>query len=397
MARTYRIEADGGSRGNPGPAAFGTVVTDAVTGEVLAELAEYLGVATNNVAEYSGALAGLSYIHSLDPTARIEVRMDSKLVVEQMSGRWKIKHEDMRALAIKVRDAHPPEYVNYIWIPREENKAADALVNEVLDSVKENGSATISRLSEFSEFADVIGDVQEEEILEELAESPLPNVMVGWADVGVPTYTHLARHGATAYSLEKRFSGLGGADLPLAPIGVAQAEALALELAERGEITRIISSPLLRTQQTAQIVAGATGLAVEIIDDFAECSFGDWDGLTFTEVRTRWPDEMQEWLASTSVAPPGGESFDQCRVRVDRARKQVLARYPGEHVLVVAHVSPIKLLVGLAIDAPLHSVYRMELRPCSITSLAWFPEGNASMFSFSESSHLRGVEVPDGT
>jgi probable phosphoglycerate mutase len=144
-------------------------------------------------------------------------------------------------------------------------------------------------------------------------------------------------------------------------------------------------------------VAAATGLAVEIIDDFAECSFGDWDGFTFTEVRTRWPNEMQEWLASTSVAPPGGESFDQCRDRVDRARKEVLARYPGEHVLVVAHVSPIKLLVGLAIDAPLHSVYRMELRPCSITSLAWFPEGNASMFSFSESSHLRGVEVPDGT
>jgi len=394
MARRFIIEADGGSRGNPGPAAYGAVVTDATTGEVLAELAEYLGVATNNVAEYSGALAGLGHVHAVDPTAQVEVRMDSKLVVEQMSGRWKIKHEDMRALAFKVRDAHPAALVTYTWIPREQNKAADALVNEVLDSVKANGSSVISRVNGFE---DVIGDAQEDEVLEILAESKAPNVMVGWADAGVATYTHLARHGATAYSLEKRFSGSGGADLPLAPIGIAQAEALAVELAERGEITRIVSSPLLRTRQTAQIVARATDLEIEIVDEFAECAFGDWDGLTFKEVRTRWPDEMQEWLASTSVAPPGGESFDTCKERVDRGRMKVLSNHPGEHVLVVAHVSPIKLLVGLAIDAPLHSIYRMELRPCSITSLAWFPEGNASMFSFSESSHLRGVEVPDGT
>lgn len=394
MARHFIVEADGGSRGNPGPAAYGTVVTDAATGEVLAELAEYLGVATNNVAEYSGALAGLRFVHDLDPMGHVVVRMDSKLVVEQMSGRWKIKHEDMRALAILVRDAHPADLVAYTWIPREQNKTADSLVNEVLDSVRANGSTVISRVNGF---ADVIGDVEEDEVLEVIAESAAPNVMVGWADAGIATYTHLARHGATAYSLEKRFSGSGGADLPLAPIGVAQAEALAIELAERGEITRIVSSPLLRTRQTAEIVARATDLDIEIVDEFAECSFGEWDGLTFKEVRARWPEHMQEWLASTSVAPPGGESFDACRDRVDVGRRRVLASHPGEHVLVVAHVSPIKLLVGMAIDAPLHSVYRMELRPCSITSLAWFPAGNASMFSFSEASHLRGVEVPDGT
>ena len=394
MARSYIVEADGGSRGNPGPSAYGAVVFDASTGEVIAELAAYLGIATNNVAEYSGALAGLTHVHSIDPQGRVEVRMDSKLVVEQMSGRWKIKHEDMRSLAIQVRDAHAAALVSYTWIPREKNKAADALVNEVLDSVKENGATVISRLDGFS---DVIGDAQEDEALEVLAEVAVPNVMVGWADIGVATVTHLARHGATAYSLEKRFSGYGGADLPLAPIGVAQAEALAIELAERGEITRIVSSPLLRTRQTAHIVARATDLEIEIIDDFAECAFGEWDGLTFKEVRAQWPDHMREWLASTSVAPPGGESFDRCRQRVDRGRKQVLLNHPGEHVLVVAHVSPIKLLVGMAVDAPIHSVYRMELRPCSITSLAWFPEGNASMLSFSEASHLRGVDVPDGT
>ncbi|HET9899643.1 MAG TPA: reverse transcriptase-like protein, partial [Actinomycetes bacterium] len=90
------VEADGGSRGNPGPAAYGTVVKDADSGAVLTEIAEYLGTASNNVAEYNGLLAGLRAAHDIDPQARIEVRMDSKLVVEQMSGRWKIKHPDMR-------------------------------------------------------------------------------------------------------------------------------------------------------------------------------------------------------------------------------------------------------------------------------------------------------------
>ena len=84
MARRLIVEADGGSRGNPGPAASGTVVRDADTGQVLAELAEFLDVVTNNVAEYSGAIAGLKFAHDLDPEAEVEVRLDSKLVVEQM-------------------------------------------------------------------------------------------------------------------------------------------------------------------------------------------------------------------------------------------------------------------------------------------------------------------------
>ena len=96
------------------------------------------------------------------------------------------------------------------------------------------------------------------------------------------------------------------------------------------------------------------------------------------------------------IAPPGGESFAACRQRVDAARRRIIEQHHGERVLVVAHVTPIKLLVGLAVDAPLHSLYRMELSPCSLTTLAWFPDGNASMFSFSESAHLRDLRSPDG-
>jgi ribonuclease HI len=133
MARRFIVEADGGSRSNPGEAAFGAVVFDADTREVVAERGERIGIASNNVAEYSGLIAGLEAVRELDPEAQVDVRMDSKLVVEQMSGRWKIKHPDMRTLALRARDILPPQNVTYTWIPRAENGAADALVNDALD------------------------------------------------------------------------------------------------------------------------------------------------------------------------------------------------------------------------------------------------------------------------
>ncbi|MFJ1970971.1 bifunctional RNase H/acid phosphatase [Streptomyces sp. NPDC087903] len=132
--REFIVEADGGSRGNPGPAGYGSVVLDAATGETLAEAAEYIGVATNNVAEYRGLLAGLRAAHDLDPSAQVHVRMDSKLVVEQMSGRWKIKHPAMKPLATEASRVFPPSRVTYEWIPRERNKHADRLANEAMDA-----------------------------------------------------------------------------------------------------------------------------------------------------------------------------------------------------------------------------------------------------------------------
>jgi ribonuclease H / adenosylcobalamin/alpha-ribazole phosphatase len=133
-ARRLLVQADGGSRGNPGPAGYGAVVKDAATGDVLVEVAAAIGTATNNVAEYGGLLAGLRAAAEIDPEARVEVRMDSKLVVEQMSGRWKIKHENMRRLAMQARDAMPYENVTYTWVPRAENSHADRLANEAMDA-----------------------------------------------------------------------------------------------------------------------------------------------------------------------------------------------------------------------------------------------------------------------
>ncbi|HET9021667.1 MAG TPA: reverse transcriptase-like protein, partial [Ornithinibacter sp.] len=132
MSRRLTVEADGGSRGNPGVAGYGALVRDTDTGALLAERAEPLGTASNNVAEYRGLIAGLQAAAAVDPAAEVLVRMDSKLVVEQMSGRWKIKHEDMRRLALQARDlvagfTRAGGSVRFEWIPRAENKDADAL------------------------------------------------------------------------------------------------------------------------------------------------------------------------------------------------------------------------------------------------------------------------------
>jgi ribonuclease H / adenosylcobalamin/alpha-ribazole phosphatase len=138
MTRRLLIEADGGSRGNPGLAGYGAVVRDALTGEVLAELSEAIGRATNNVAEYSGLVAGLRAAAKIAPGADTEVRMDSKLVVEQMSGRWKIKHPDMRPLAMQASQAaRGLGRVTYTWVPRERNTHADLLANKAMDSVSQ--------------------------------------------------------------------------------------------------------------------------------------------------------------------------------------------------------------------------------------------------------------------
>jgi probable phosphoglycerate mutase len=133
--RRLIVEADGGSRGNPGPAAFGAVVRDAMTGEVLAETAQTLGVTTNNVAEYRGLIAGLLAARDIEPDAWVEARLDSKLVVEQMSGRWKIKNAALQQLALEASRILPRTRVSYTWVPRARNAHADRLLNAALDGV----------------------------------------------------------------------------------------------------------------------------------------------------------------------------------------------------------------------------------------------------------------------
>jgi probable phosphoglycerate mutase len=386
--RRFILEADGGSRGNPGPAAYGTVVRDAETDTVLRELAEHIGTASNNVAEYRGLIAGLQAVRELDPDAVVDARLDSKLVVEQMSGRWKIKHPDMRVLALQAREILPPGRVTYSWVPRERNRHADRLANEALDAAA-RGESWSPGASTAEIDSRPAGVVVEEAEVEGAEVEPPPRTLVGWdASLGEPSTFLLLRHGATDHTVDKRFSGFGGEDPPLSPEGERQALAVAERLARDGGVEAVVSSPMRRARQTADLVATALGLDVREVDGVRECAFGEWEGLTFAEVKQGWPGELAAWLADPAVAPPGGESFADVRRRVQVARDQMLARYPARTVLVVTHVTPIKLLVRAALDAPMSVLYRMELTPASLTEVHWFPNGTASLRRFNDGAHL---------
>jgi probable phosphoglycerate mutase len=371
VGRRLVVEADGGSRGNPGPAAYGAVVRDAVTGEVLVEVADHIGTASNNVAEYRGVIAGLTAAKGIDPDAQVEVRLDSKLVVEQLSGRWQVKHPDMRVLARQALAVWPGGDVTYTWVPRERNKHADRLVNEALDAGAAGRPWTPRALP--------VPPALEVPSVEAPA-----NRLVGWApDPGPPTTFRLLRHGQTEHTREKRFSGSGGADPGLTDVGLGQARA-ALALLRGRPVDTVVASPLRRTRETAAVVAAVLGHEVRVEDGLRECAFGEWEGLTFAEVEEGWPDELAAWLGSTAVTPPGGESFDEVAARVRRTRDRLIARHPGRALLLVTHVTPIKTLVRLALDAPAQALFRMELAPASLTTVAWFGDGNASLRAFNE-------------
>ena len=343
MTRRVVVEADGGSRGNPGPAGYGAVVRDAETGEVLAERKESLGRTTNNVAEYRGLIAGLQAAAELGATS-VAVRLDSKLIVEQMNGRWQVKHAGLRPLAreaVALRGRFPE--ITFDWIPREQNKHADRLANEAMDIAAGRPPVPVR---------------------------PVMDVPAWAPPTGTPTRLILVRHASTQHSAQRRFSGRN--DLPLSPAGERQAAALADRAKSFGDVAAVVSSPLSRARQTADRIAGALGLGVDISDGMIETDFGAWEGLTIDEVQRRWPDELTAWFATPDGAPPG----------------ELIAARPGATVVVVSHVTPIKTLIRVALDAPVAAMTRMHLDPASVSIADYFADGTPSVRLLNDTSHL---------
>jgi probable phosphoglycerate mutase len=353
------VEADGGARGNPGPAGFGAVVRDAASRAVLAERSEAIGKTTNNVAEYRGLIAGLAAAAELGART-VSVRMDSRLVVEQMNGNWKVKDTALRelnrqALALRARF----DEVSFEWVPREQNRHADRLANEAMDRAAGKQPRRPGAVMPAS---------------------------LGWsAPTGRPTRLILVRHGATDHSLEKRFSGRNA--LELDETGCRQAATLAAR--SFGEVAAVVSSPLPRAVQTAEAIAARMGLAVEHVDDLAEADFGAWEGLTFAEVRAQDAAALDAWLASPDVAPPGGESFTSVGKRVRRGREKIVAAHPESTVVAVSHVSPIKLLIRFALDAPASALFRLYIDTGSVSIIDYYADGNTSVQLVNDTSHLR--------
>jgi broad specificity phosphatase PhoE/ribonuclease HI len=358
------VEADGGSRGNPGPAGYGSVVWSADHGTVLAESKQAIGRATNNVAEYRGLIAGLEEAVRLGAT-EVEVLMDSKLVVEQMSGRWQVKHPDLIALhqqatALAARFDH----TSFAWMSRSKNSHADRLANEAMDA-----AAELATEAEASNAA-------------QTAASP-----AGWTGArGAATRLLLLRHGQTELSTQRRYSGRGNP--ALTDVGRRQAEAAAQFIAQRGGVAAVVTSPLQRAYDTAAAAAKALGLDVTADDDLIETDFGSWEGLTFAEAAERDPELHRTWLRDTSIVPPDGESFDSVLERVQRVRKRLMAEHAGETVLVVSHVTPIKTMLRLALDAGPGILYRLHLDLASLSIAEFYPDGASSVRLVNETSYL---------
>ncbi|MFE2997171.1 bifunctional RNase H/acid phosphatase [Nocardia sp. NPDC059246] len=394
------VEADGGSRGNPGPAGYGAVVWDAERVQVLAERKEFLGVTTNNVAEYRGLIAGLEAAAELG-AREVSVRMDSKLVVEQMSGRWKVKHEAMIPLADRARRLVAGfDRVSFTWIPRKENSHADRLANEAMDDAdtvaevrtalandRAAGPTSVESGSAVGEIAAAVagGVVEVPETAGSAAGSTAHSP--GWTGaVGRPTRLLLLRHGQTELSVQRRYSGRGNP--PLTELGQEQAANAAAMLARKGGIEAIVCSPLGRAKETAEAAGRALGLPVRVLDGLTETDFGAWEGMTFPEARERDPELHGRWLGDPSIPAPGGESFDQVRERVEAVRRDLVALYPGANVLVVSHVTPIKTLLQLALGVGPSLLYRLHLDLASLSIAEFYPDGGSSVRLVNDTSYL---------
>ncbi len=401
MPRRLVIEADGGSRGNPGVAGYGALVRDPVSGVLLAQRAAPLGKESNNVAEYSGLIAGLQAVLdlSLETDASIQVLMDSKLVVEQMAGRWKIKHADMRRLALEARDlVRQIEWaggtVDYQWIPRERNGAADALSNQGMDGehVRIDGAEVA---------APVFGDARTPESTAQRAMKARPPAM------GDPVRLVLVRHGVTDFTLASKLDGRGGADPELHDRGLAQAQAVAGAVARyveelnedvvsRGDAdtgreasTTVITSSLRRAQQTGAAIAEALGVTPQVDADWDEQNFGDWDGRSMKDLAETAYDDLLLLRADADYGRPGGESHRQLAQRVNEAWMRAIE--VGGTVVIASHRKPLMCVLAHILGIDHERIWSIATAPCSLTAIDVWPDGGVSVAFVNDTHHLRDV------
>lgn len=425
------VEADGGSRGNPGVAGYGALVRTA-EGVLLAERAAPLGQASNNVAEYSGLIAGLQAVLDLGLAAgaQVEVRMDSKLVVEQMSGRWKIKHADMRRLALQARDLAGQiraagGVVGYVWIPRAENADADALSNDGMDGRtvhrdhieapatprpapepdslfdlpgEDAGSATSTTASSTTtapEPATDLPDPQEPTFGDSRA--PVGEVLFSTETeptLDGPCHIVLVRHGVTDFTRSHRVDGRGGADPDLNAEGLAQAEAAAgavQELLERSgasDVT-VVTSSLARAMQTGAAVGRILGVTPTVDRDWDEQAFGDWDGRTMPDLVNEFGPDLLALRQDPAYSRPGGESRAELTDRVTQALARAVAR--GGTVVVATHRIPIMVVLSQVLGIDADRGWSLATAPASLTALEFWTDGGVQVAFVNDTHHLHDL------
>lgn len=419
------VECDGGSRGNPGPAGTGSSVKDAAGVEVGC-VWQFIKHATNNVAEYQGLINGLNLAveiagqQGVKPgSLSVDVRMDSKLVVEQMSGRWKIKHPDMKPLAQEVKRIEGQlAQVSYTWVPRAQNARADELANRAMDDreggrwiddeLATAGAAAAASPADEAEGADMLFDLDQpsdeaadttrnnsaqsaEQPVEREGEEPQPAGVspTAWMGKTEPTTLLLLRHGQTELNRDGKYSGRGNPELT--DLGKKQIAHAARHISERGDVDVILSSPLGRCQETARAAAEALGMGKDAIttdEAIIEMDFGAWEGRRFVEIQEDHPEEHRECFNYATAAPHGGESPEQVYRRVSEFVDRVVAEYPGKTVLVVTHMMPIKSVLRRALGTG-GEIYRsLHLDVASLSVADFLPNGAGVVRLVNESHYL---------
>ncbi len=378
------INADGGSRGNPGPAGYGAVVFDAA-GTVLAERSAALGVTTNNVAEYSGLIAGLQAALELGAT-RVTARLDSKLVVEQMSGRWKIKNSDLQTLAAAAQDLlRRFDRVDFEWVPRAQNAHADRLANEAMDAAA--GDAGQSRDVGSGVIAPPPADPGTPDADRPDPAALAPAVPVPFDTANGATRFVIVRHGQTTWGAQMRFAGRE--DVPLTERGRGQAVAVAKRISAL-DPTLVLASPLQRCRDTAQAIADEAGTTVQVDERLVDGLLGVWAGFSADQIAERWPAEFAAWRSDPAATPPGGESFTGIRERVTPVIDDVITAHPGTTVVLVTHAAPAKMILAAALGADSAVAYRLRIDTGSLSGFTVRPSGDVMVWAVNETGHLLG-------
>ena len=363
------VYADGASRGNPGPASYGVSIVDD-QGTVIAEFGEKLGIRTNNYAEYQGVIAALRYLSGTQHRD-VTIRMDSKLVIEQLAGRWKVKSPDMRELVAEASRLIVPFRATLEWIPREKNSRADELANQALDG----------EVAEFAAAEIELAGVQ-------------PRSIRAPRQTREPVTLVLVRHGHTKMTERDLIAGGDGSDPELSDLGLSDAESAAkaipdlLEYFKLPAASAIIHSPMVRTTQTAEIISREIAAPVSQDERLREIGFGSWNGQEMTTISAEKPDFVRSWQGSMSLKPEQGESIDDLVSRISPVIEELCDSHSGNTVVLVSHMMPVRTIAALSAKGAPSLYWSTNFSPGSVSIVRFFGPEFAEQFVINSCAHL---------
>lgn len=191
----------------------------------------------------------------------------------------------------------------------------------------------------------------------------------------------LVRHGVTAHTMDGLLAGGDTAGPPLSPQGLQMAQGAAAALRSLSRVwpelpppSCLLVSPMIRTQQTAEPIAAALGLPVEVDPRLHEIKFGAWHELSIAQVEQQWPGDFYRMYSEGTFAPPGGESYADTAQRVGAVISELSLSHLGQTVVIVGHAAMIRAIIGPTLDIPVAHWSQIRVPPCSISIVRIWPD-----------------------